>query len=109
MATAYTENMHEALTYWPPGGNDGYGGVLYGNPIAIAGRWQDKRILFRDAQGRETVSDAVIYVDRELALAGKLFRGVSLELNPPALAKEIRDLQQSPSLDNELVLHKVLV
>lgn len=109
MTTAYTDNMTEALTYWPPAGNTGFGDVTYGNPVAIIGRWQDKRVLFRDAQGRETVSDAVVYVDRALELAGKLYRGESAALNPVAAAKEIRDVQQSPSLEGELALHKVLL
>lgn len=109
MARAYTENLTETLTYWPPGGNDGYGGTAYGNPVPVAGRWQDKRVLFRDAQGREVVSDAVVYVSQALELAGMLYRGVSTALNPVAGAKEIRDVQQSPSLDGDEVLHKVLL
>lgn len=109
MAAAYSENMPETLTYWAPGGNDGYGGVSYGNPTPVAGRWQDKRILFRDAQGREVVSEAVVYVDRELELAGRLLRGESADLNPPAAAKEIRDVGRSPSLDGEEELHKVIL
>ena len=109
MATAYAENMTEALTYWAPMGNDGYGGVTYGNPVSLTGRWQDKRVLFRDAQGREVVSDAVVYVDQVLELAGKLYRGTSAALNPVSDAKEIRDVQQSPGLDGAEVLHKVLL
>ncbi|HLU47608.1 MAG TPA: hypothetical protein VK116_05975, partial [Planctomycetota bacterium] len=67
------------------------------------------RVMFRDAQGRETVSNAVVYVDRPLAMAGRIFRGISAEPHPPRLAKEIRDIGDSPSLDGELVLHKVLL
>jgi hypothetical protein len=104
---AYTHNMHEDLTYWSPGVNDGFGGTTFGSPVEIKGRWQDSQTLFRDAQGRERVSEAVVYVDRELATGGYLVRGISAEASPTAGAKEIRAKHSSPSLGYEQTLYKV--
>jgi hypothetical protein len=107
---AYTHNMNETLTYWPQSGNDASGGSTFDAPIEIAGRWQNRQVLFRDLQAKERVSEAVIYCDRELAVGDWIYRGSSAEADPRvAGAKEIRSKQDSPSLGNEEILHKVLI
>lgn len=106
---AYTENLIHTLTYWAPAGNDGTGGTEYAAGVEISGRWQNKAVMFRDAQGRETVSEAVVYVDRELAIAGRILYGVSTEAEPVAAAKEIRQTGASPSLGGESTLYKVML
>lgn len=104
---AYTHNLIEDLTYWPPDANTASGGSTFGAPVAIKGRWQDRQVLFRDAQGRERVSEAVVYVDRELVTGGYLYRGVSSASSPVSDAKEIRQKGASPSLDGDETLYKV--
>jgi hypothetical protein len=104
--TAYTENMNQAATYWAPGSNDGFGGTSYGAATAIMCRWQNVQKLFRDAQGREAVSEAIVYVDRELENGGKLKLGTHAGA-APSDAIEIRAKGSSPSLDATRVLHKV--
>jgi hypothetical protein len=107
---AYTHNMTETLTYWAQSGNTPSGGSTFTAPTEISGRWQQRQVLFRDAQGVERVSEAVVYVDRELMNGGYLFRGSSAAADPIAAGgKEIRAVQQSPSLGNEQTLHKVML
>lgn len=111
MPPAYVENMHETLTYWAPTGNTASGGTTFAAPVEISGRWQEKQDLFRDRNGIEQVSQAIAYVDRELADRGWLFRGASVATDPTAVvgATEIRAVQQSPALGNEYTLHKVIL
>lgn len=103
---AFTEDFHERLTYWPPGANDGYGGTFHGPPEPRRARWQDVAQLFRDAQGREVVSQAVAYLDAPVALGGYLYRGVSDALQPGAGAFEVRQFQASPDLGATEQLNK---
>lgn len=107
--TPYTRNMTQVATYWPPGANDGFGGVSYGAPVAIKCRWQDKAELFRDAEGQELTSSAVVYVDRPLEAKGYLFEGDSTDADPLSVdgAREVRQIGKSPSLKGSRVLHKV--
>ena len=104
--TAYTQNMTQDATYWPLSANDGFGGGSYGAAVAIKCRWQNAQKLFRDAQGREAVSEAIVYVDRELDNGGKLKLG-TVTGSPPSDAIEIRAKGSSPSLDGTVTLHKV--
>lgn len=111
----YTEDMHQTATYWPPGTNDFDGGQDYSAvmPITISCRWEDKAILFRDATGREVVSDAIVYVGGEVVIGGHLALGdvgAILGDHPHDFdAKEIRSLVRSPDLDTDEELLKVIL
>lgn len=73
--TPYTDNMFQEATYWPPGVNDGFGGVTFGAPVLIMCRWQDNAVLFRDFQGREETSSAIVYPSQPLEVRGYLALG----------------------------------
>lgn len=90
MATVRTSRLTETITYWAPASNDGFGGVGYAAPVPRLARWEDKAELFRDAQGREVTSSAVVFVDADVENAGHLYRGVSASASPITGSKEIR-------------------
>lgn len=110
---AYTLDMTQAATYWPPPVPDGTGGVVFSaQPTVIACRWQDQHIMFHNAQGEEVMSSAVVYVDRELEIGGYLFLGDATEeadyIDAQEVgAKEIRQRAASPSLEGDMQLNKV--
>lgn len=105
-----TEHMHQAATYWPPAGNDGYGLVGFGAPVLIACRWQDTQKMFRDAQGRDVMSEAVVYPDQRVEVGGYLALEDQTATASPrdvGAAREIRQAGVSPSLDDDTELVKV--
>lgn len=108
MSVPYTRGMNEAATYWPSGTTDEFNRVSYGAAVAIICRWEDKVVMFRDSQGNEVASEAVVYVDRELEIGGRLAYG-TLSGTPPAESREIRQRGRSPSLDATRALHKVFL
>lgn len=106
---ARTRNMEQEITYWPPLGNDGFGGVEYAAPDLIIGRYQRKNELFRDDQAREVVSSAIVYTGQGLETKGYLALGDYTKFdNPISLeeAYEIRSVGESPNLRNSEVLNK---
>lgn len=105
----YTRNMNQVATYWAPGANDGFGGLVYGAPVLIKCRWQERVTLVRNAQGREVPSRAVVYVDRKLLPQGMLILGDFVaSLDPLAIgASEILSSGSSPNLRATLELNKV--
>lgn len=109
---AWTRNMTQMATYWAPGDNDGFGGHVMQAPITLSCRWQEQAVLFRDIEGREVTSSVVVYPDQELAVRGYLALGDQSATTDPrdlTVAYEIRQVQQSPSLDGTRVLHKALL
>lgn len=103
--------MPHSLTYWPPAGNDGYGRLSFAAPTyPVKARWQDTQKLFRDAQGRDVMSEAIVYPASELAIAGYVALGdQTAQADPRELAdaREIRQSGASPSLDGSETLYKV--
>lgn len=99
----YTRNMRQAAIYYPPTGQDAFGQPSFGAGQDVLVRWQDKADLFRDAQGREVVSSAVVYVSEECEIGGKIGLG-DASLSD---AREIRNIARSPSLDGARTLVKL--
>ena len=105
----FAEMMPQSLTYWPPGSPDGYGQVAFGSPVLVACRWQEDQKLFRDANGQEVMSEAVVYSETELALHGYVALGDQTSQADPrvlAEAREVRQVGASRSLDASEVLRK---
>ena len=100
----YTTGLNQAATYFPPAGQSGFGDPLFGAPVSVKVRWQDKADLFRDAQGREVVSSAVVYVSQDVEVSGRIGLGT---LTDPANAKEIRQRGTSPSRTASMELVKL--
>lgn len=104
---AITRNLVQDATYWAPGDNDGQGGVRYAPPTAIKCRWEQVAKLFRSVSGQEAVSEAAVYVDRGLALRGRLALGAYSGTPDEAQAKEVRYINSVPSLRATKQLHMV--
>jgi hypothetical protein len=87
--------MRQIATYWPPGQPDGFGGVEYG-PAELLDpgdgngvRWEDKAELFRDADGQEVTSSAVVYLAHDVEIKGRLAVGDRTQ-DDPVVGREIR-------------------
>jgi len=118
--TSWTSGLNQVATYWAPSGNDGYGGKSLSAPVLINCRWQNTSVLFRDAAGREFMSQAVVYPDRELEVRGLVALGDHTgavlagedgdeDTRPSAQALEIRQSGASPALHSDLILYKVVL
>lgn len=108
----FSDYMTQQITYWEPGTNDGIGGLDFSSAARslLIGRWQDDAVLFRDANGQEVTSQAIVYLPASVRLRGYLMIGdQTSQVNPRTLAAayEIRQVGQSPSIDGDETLVKV--
>ncbi len=98
----YERLAAQTITYWPPSGSrDAYGNQAFGSPATIGGFWMDKQELFVDAEGRETRSHAVVFVNQDCALGGYLAQGNQTGTANPLSASgalEIRGWEKIPHL-----------
>lgn len=104
----YTRNMRQTATYWPPNTPDGFGGFTPGTAEVIKCRWQDTNVLFRNFEGQEVMSEAVVYVEKPLVNKGMLALG-TFTGTPPASAREIRRSNTTPNLGASYQLSKVYI
>jgi hypothetical protein len=103
--------MTQTITYWAPLSANEFNEITFDAPVTMLCRWQDKAVLFRDSQGQEVTSAAVIYPAQPLALKGYIKKGDNAEANPLGLAGafEIRQSGDSPNLRGTITLNKVFV
>lgn len=107
----YSRNMRQDLTYWAPLGKNEYNQTTFAAPVTVKCRWEDRAVLFRNSEGQEVISSAVIYPISPLELKGYVKKGIHADLNPIGLAGafEIRQSGDSPNLTQTIKLNKVLV
>ena len=102
-------------TYWPIKADDGFGGQTFDEPITLDVRWQDRRELIRDDEGREKVSRHVVYLvegEASIVEGGWMARGDKTATADPRQAggaAVVQQVEQSSSLDGSVTLTKVLM
>lgn len=103
--------MTQELTYWAPLSKNRNNETAFAAPVTVICRWEDKAVLFRNSDGQEVISNAVIYPVQALELKGYVKKGVHADLEPVGLsgAFEIRFSGDSPNLRGTIKLNKVMV
>lgn len=98
-------NMNQDVTHWVAT-RDGFGAFTWGAPVALRGRWEDKRMQFRDPSGDEKQSQAIVYFDGSLTVVAAvdikdyLFLGTSAGVDPTTVdgAYPVKQFEDIPDL-----------
>lgn len=100
----------QTVTWWARSASDEYGGSLFNPPKVIGARWEDKNVIYRNREGNEATSNAIVYVDRDVEVGDYLALGES-ESNDPHLvdAYEIMKYSKSPDIRNLTSSRKVIL
>lgn len=114
MSLAQRMLRYDTAVYWAPqvdedGNvlNDNYGNVLLCDPIQIQVRWQDEQDEIVSIQGREIITCAKVFVDRDVIVGGIMWHGQLMNINESQLpfdnldAVEIKKYNSVPGLRYE--------
>jgi hypothetical protein len=82
--TVAKRHLRQDVTHWPVTGSDGYGGFTYGTPVLLKGRWEDKAVLFLTLENEEVVSNAIVYLDTDIAVGDWFGLGDLTATNDPS-------------------------
>lgn len=105
-----TRMLKQKCVYWPlasteSGGNslDRYGQLQYTDPIEIDCRWENVAKEFVDSQGTVKISQARVFVDRdvqvgEMLLLGELDSGIDNNPKNNEDALEIKSFGKMPNI-----------
>lgn len=98
--------LNQVVTKWTAV-DDGFGGYTYTAPQLVMARWEEKGELFRDRNGEEKVSQAIVYLDSASAVGDWLYLGdASGNASPPDGSFEVQAYHKSPDLRSASNFHK---
>ena len=82
------------ITVWEPAANDGFGGFTFPAPTLIKGRWEQKQELFKDADGEEQMSEAIVYVDTDVSVGQYIAEGDQTAIVDPETLPNAHRIKQ---------------
>lgn len=95
-----TRNLKEDVTHWPVTGSDGYGGFTFGAPMKVKARWEEKAVLFLNAENEEEVSEAIVFLGVDIAVGDYLGQGdLTVTADPTTIAGPFRIRQRQKTTD----------
>jgi hypothetical protein len=77
--------------WWQCTGKDRYNKPTYAAAVAIKCRWDIRQEMFVDEGGTEVVSEAVVYVDRDMTPGDVLMLGLLATVGNPAAGRNPLD------------------
>lgn len=75
-------NYTQTATHWGVAGRDEFDEIIFDAPVEVLVRWEQKQELFMDNQGKQVLSNAIVYPLEELPIEGYLALGSFSETNP---------------------------
>lgn len=97
-----TRNLRQEITHWGITPN-GFGGFDFTAPALLKGRWEDRQVQFRDVKGNEEASNALVYLNTDVAIGDYVYLGDALLTADPttlALSFQVRQFNKIPDLRN---------
>lgn len=98
-----TKMLKQKAIWWKAGAKDRFGNVTFDDPVEIDCRWEETGKEYLNAKGETAVSDAVVYVDRDISTGDFLCLG-ELDSNPvshpldKAGAESVKRFDKLPNL-----------
>jgi len=83
-----TRMLKQTAVYWAYASTDQFGTKSYADPVEIDCRWEDTIEEFMDSEGERQMSNAVVYVDRDIPVGGVLMLGELTDITDESNIKE---------------------
>jgi len=96
MAGIITRMMKARCVYWQRlPGTDNFGQYMYAFPVEIRCRWEDAIKEFVGPHRTTELSQAIVYVDRDMQPGDKLFNGLLSDLESSSDSNDTNDTSDS--------------
>lgn len=107
------QKLRQTITVWSTT-PDGYGGWTFSTGITVKGRWEERSEIFTGrVTGKEEVSRAVIFLDRDIDVDDWValgdYTGTANPTTLPQIAFPVRDFSSIPDLRNLVRIRKAVI
>lgn len=104
--------LKQTAVYWGSPVNDGFGKYTYAEPVEIKCCWVDKQEKFLSKNAEELLSQAIVIVDQDVVVGGRLALTTLLQLSSTEVpedndALEIKAFQKTPDFKGTTFSRKV--
>ena len=82
---------------------DGLGGFTYSTTVTMRGRWEDRNVQFREPNGNEVTSTAIVYTESDVGVGDYLVLGDYIGVADPttlATSARVQQFNSIPDLRN---------
>lgn len=83
-----TRMRKQKCVYWALSSKNQFGEKQYDSPVEISCRWEDSSVEYLNSDGERVVSNAVVYVDRDVFVGSILMLGVLADITDYTYIKE---------------------
>jgi len=84
-----SEALNQTAVFWGSPTKDGNGKLSFSDPIEIDVRWEDKMELFLNLEGKQELSQAIIYSETDMEIDSYLYLGELTDLSTGEKAEPI--------------------
>ena len=116
----YIEDIcRQNAVYWGSPSSDGFGRMIYSDPVGVSCFWMDEQETLIDDDGKEWVTRAEVFVLQDMVEQGVLYLGSLSDLTDDEksdpktnlqTAREIKRFIKTPSLyDKDTYVKKVIL
>ncbi len=93
-------NYTQTATHWGVAGRDKFDQIIFDAPVEVLVRWEQKQELFMDSQGKQVLSNAIVYPLEELPIEGYLALGSFATLDPKTLTNIAFEIKMQSIITN---------
>lgn len=114
MRSVLRKSRNQRAVYWAKVGNDSHGQPTFAAGVALMVRWVEKQEQLKTFDGREIISEALVWAGIDVTMEGALFLGEWYDLTAeqkadPSLvddAKWILKFEKIPSVSGKEIARK---
>ena len=105
----FAHKLLQEVTHWPITGSDGFGGFVFGAPVLLEGRWEEKSELFISEDNESVLSKAIVYLDSDVDNGDYVAQGDHTAVADPltVVSYRIRNYGKVTDLRNLIALRKL--
>jgi hypothetical protein len=99
--------LSQKCVYWGSPAEDGEGGNTYASPVEIDCRWENMTQIVVDSKGNEITSRALVFVEQDLDVEGRLYLGTLENLyDLPTLDSSASELNDPAKIENTFIIKR---
>ncbi len=104
-------HLNQKATHWALTGADASGDSSYATPVTIDCRWEERNVVFTNAEGEEAAAAGVVFTKVDVDPGDMLFLGSSSTVDPASVegTRRVEGVSKIPQLTGSEFEHRAFL